>query len=109
MSKRRIACRVVSVTWHQTPCMGAMRARTLATKVFHYPCRLFMRGRGQQSVGDAEPWLVAQLASGGWSLAGVRLLCERTAACRVACPATLVVTPYVNTSLVTKEKKRGVE
>jgi hypothetical protein len=108
MSACRVARRVALSAEGQNPCAQAGKTKTLARKVFHYPCRLFSPWRGRRAAADAERSVVFGLPVSGrqW---GVRLGLRQGGACRVAWQGRLVTTPFSTTTLVTKEKKEGIE
>lgn len=102
MSACRVGRRVASMTLRHKPCVEAVCAQTLATKVFHYPFSSFPRGGG----------LDRRLVVIGWSLggrcpAGVRLRLEPGGKRRLAWPVAPAAMPLTSAALVTKEKTGG--
>jgi hypothetical protein len=98
MSGRRIARRVALRVRSCNPCVGAISAGTLATKVCDYQLQSFslMRG-GRLDRGQA----------GGWVSTGVRPCPGRGGARRVGWRGRPVATPFVTSTLVTKDRRGG--
>jgi hypothetical protein len=98
----RVARHIASMTERENPCSDAVRALTLATKVFHYQCQSFSsRGDGWQGVVESNGNMR--------SLTGVGLCIESGGARRVASIARSSSTPLAWAALVTKERNGGVE
>jgi hypothetical protein len=98
----RIARRVASMTGRENSRSDAVRALTLATKVFHYQCQSF------SSHGDGRRGVV-ETNGNVRSLTGVWLCIESGGARRVASIAHSSATPLAWAALVTKERNGGVE
>jgi hypothetical protein len=108
MKGRRIGRRLALREWLQNPCSQAVRARTLARKVFHYLCYLFSPWHGgQRLVGKAILSMTAPLGDGAYPSPGARPFRWRGGARRFVCSATPAITPLITSSLVTKGKKTG--
>lgn len=108
MRVRRIGRRLALKAWLQNLCSQAVSAQTLARKVFHYLCHPFSPGHGRRRLfGKVAQSMIAPLGGGACSSTEARPFRWRGGARRFACSATLVVTPLITSSLVTKATKNG--
>jgi hypothetical protein len=99
MSTRRIARRVVSMTSLENLCGHAVTGRTLATKVFHFPCHPFPQRCAGQG-GAATPGCSS-------SLTGVRRRTGSGGARRIAWWWRRAVTLVKASTLATNEYVSG--
>jgi hypothetical protein len=104
MSLCRVARRIASMTPLQNASSDAESGRTLETKVFHSLLQSFSPWRSGGLPAGGQHNTVASLNSGERTPAGVPLFPWHGGARRVGCSATPVPTPFITSSLVTKEK-----
>ena len=100
MTRCRIARRVALAAQRQNPYGEAVSARTLATKVSHYPLRHFMPSRGRR-------WLLVRQDDGGQTLTGLRVCLGSGGARRVVWPVLSTATLFAASSLATKGLQNG--
>jgi len=103
MKASRVGSRIASATRLAKPCVEAVRARTLATKVFDYSFPSFPRGGG---LGRRPA--VVWIGRGGQQPVGVWLRLRRGGKCRLGRSVALAATSFAPVALVTKEKTGGL-
>jgi hypothetical protein len=104
MSGCRVASRTASMTLPESACSDGADVQTLARKVFHCRCGLFLARCGGWPPAGALRRAVVSLYSGECASVGVTFFPRHGSARRVGCSVTPAATPFITASLVTKGK-----